>query len=69
MCDKLHIRFLNIPGISKMSCNIANLGEFGSYPLSIKVLVYTCKYLKRLLTTESELLQCAYKEVSTSADK
>ena len=51
----------------KKPCNIANLSECGSYPLSIEVLIKTCKYLKRLLTTDSKLLLCAYKEGSTSA--
>ena len=50
----------------KKPYNIANLSEFVSYPLSINVLVKTCKYLKCLLTTDSELLQRAFKEGSTS---
>ena len=32
-------------------------------------MVGTCKYLQRLLTTDSELLQCAYKESSTIASR
>ena len=59
VCDKLHIEFLKM---DKNSCNTAVIGEFGRYPLNIKVLVNTCKYFQRLLTTNSELLQCAYKE-------
>ena len=47
----------------KKPYNIANLSEFVSYPLSINVLVKTCKYLKCLLTTDSELLQCVLKKV------
>ena len=54
-----------ISGIGKKPFNIANLSEFGRYPFSIKVLIKTCKYLKRLLTTYSELLLCGYKEGST----
>ena len=69
-CDKLHIKFLKyISGMNKASCNIALLSEFGRYPLSIKVLVNTCKYLQRLLTTDSGLLQCAYKESSLIASR
>ena len=55
--------------MNKASCNIALLSEFGRYPLSIKVLVNTCKYLQRLLTTDSGLLQCAYKESSLIASR
>ena len=48
--------------MGKKSCNNAFLSEFGRFPLNIKVLVNTCKYLQRLLSTDFELLQGAYKE-------
>ena len=53
--------------MGKKSCNTAVISEFGRYPLNIKVLVNTCKHFQRLLTTNSELLQCAYKESCTIA--
>ena len=55
--------------MDKKSCNNAILSEFGRFPLNIKVLFNTCKYLQRLLTTDSELLQCAYKESSYIASR
>ena len=61
---KNNIKFLKyISSMGKTSCNIALLREFGRYPLSIKVLVNTCKYLQQLLTTEFELLLRTYKNV------
>ena len=66
----LHIKFLKyISSMGKKSCNNAILSEFGRFPLNIKVLVNTCKYLQRLLTTDSELLQFAYKESSYIASR
>ena len=68
LCDKLHIKFLKyISKMGKKSCNTAVISEFGRYLLNIKDLVNTCKYFQRLLTTNSELLQCAYKESCTIA--
>ena len=46
----------------KKSSNIAVVSEFGRYPLHINALVNTCKYLYRLLTSTSELLQSTFKE-------
>ena len=64
LCDKLQIKFLKyISKISKQSVNIAVLSEFGRYPLCIKAISNTCNFLQRLLTSNSELLQHAYKEV------
>ena len=48
--------------MNKKSTNIAILSEFGRYPLCIKVITNTCNFLQRLLTTNSALLQDAYKE-------
>ena len=67
LCDKLHIKILKyISGIGKNHA-YAVISEFGRYPLNVKVLVNTCKYFRRLLTTNSELLQYAYKESCTMA--
>ena len=38
------------------------MSEFGRYPLYINALINTCKYLHRLLTSISELLQSTFKE-------
>ena len=46
----------------KKSSNIAVLSEFGRYPLHINALVNICKYLYRLLTSSSELLQSTFEE-------
>ena len=63
LCDKLQIKFLKfISKMNKKSTNIAMLSEFGRYPLYIKVITNTCIFLQRLLTTNSALLQDAYKE-------
>ena len=63
LCDKLQIKFLKfISKMNKKSTNIAMLSEFGRYPLCIKVITNTCNFLQRLLTTNSALLQDAYKE-------
>ena len=68
LCDKLQIIFLKyISKINKKSANLAVLSEFGRYPLCIKVITNTCKFLQRLLTTDSVLLQGAYKESSLIA--
>ena len=68
LCDKLQIKFLKyISKIDKKSANLAVLSEFGRYPLCIKVITNTCKFLQRLLTTNSVLLQGAYKESSLIA--
>ena len=69
LCDKLQIKFLKyISKINKKSANLAVLSEFGRYPLCIKVITNTCKFLQRLLTTNSVLLQGAYKESSLIAN-
>ena len=68
LCEKLHIKFLKyISKMGKKSCNTAVISEFGRYPLNINVLVNTCKCFQRLLATNSELLQCTYKESCTIA--
>ena len=70
LCDKLQIKFLKyISKISKQSVNIAVLSEFGRYPLCIKAISNTCNFLQRLLTSNSELLQHAYKESSFIASR
>ena len=62
LCDKLQINFLKyISKINKKSANLAVISEFGRYSLCIKVISNTCKFLQRLLTTNSVLLQGAYK--------
>ena len=61
MCDKIQIKFLKyISKMNKKSTNIAILSEFGRYPLCIKVISNTCKFLQRLLPTNSALLKNAY---------
>ena len=65
LCDKLQIKFLKyVSRMHKKSSNIADLSESGRYPLYINALVNTCtcKYLHRLLTSSSELLQSTFKK-------
>ena len=62
--DKLQIK---LSKINKKSANLAVLSDFGRYPLCIKIITNTCKFLQRLLTTNSVLLQGAYKESSLIA--
>ena len=63
LCDKLQLKILKyISLMNKKLSNTAVFSEFGRYPLYINVLVNTCKYLHRLLTSSSNLLQCAFKE-------
>lgn len=63
LCDKLQLKFLKyISRMHKKAPNMGVLSEFGRYPLYINVLVNTCKYLHRLLTSASDLLHCTFKE-------
>ena len=64
LCDKLQIK---LSKINKKSANLAVLSDFGRYPLCIKVITNKCTFLQRLLTTNSVLLQGAYKESSLIA--
>ena len=60
LCDKLQIIYIS--KINKKSANLAVLSAFG-----IKVIINTCKFLQRLLTTNSVILKGAYKESSLIA--
>ena len=70
LSDKLHIQFLKyISRMNKKSPNITVLSEFGRYPLYVNVLVSTFKFLQRLSTTQSILLQGAYIESCITANQ
>ena len=69
-CQLLNLYYYkDISRMNKKSPNITVLSEFGRYPLYVNVLVSTFKFLQRLSTTQSILLQGAYIESCIAANQ